>query len=69
MSVVIKSGKAYYEIPADVLKKCKITKKQFDRACKAAGTEVAGQSDDCNLVSWPSCCIGKKSLWASCLPK
>jgi len=67
MAIVIKSGKDYYEVPADVLKKCKITKKQFDKACKAAGAEVAGQCDDCNLVDLRTCCMSKKSLWASCL--
>ncbi|MBI5394968.1 MAG: hypothetical protein HZA91_06680 [Verrucomicrobia bacterium] len=56
MSILIKSKNTYYEIPATVLKKYKITKKQFEKGSKKAPADVAGQI-----------CMSKKSLWASCL--
>lgn len=68
MSILIKSGKNYYEIPANVLKKCKITKAKFEKGKKKMSTkksaDVTGQSD---VYIGASCCLDKKSLWASCL--
>jgi hypothetical protein len=67
MSILIKAGKSFYEIPAAQLKKFKITKKQYEKAAKNLSAEVAGQCNDCNLVDLRTCCMDKKSLWASCL--
>ena len=68
MSILIKSGKKYYAIPANVLNKCKISKAQYDKIGKKKSADVAGQCwDDCSLVDLSSCCMDKKSLWASCL--
>ena len=66
MSILIKSGKQYYEIPASELKKYRITRKQFEKGRKVLAAELAGQSSDCDLVDLTTCCTSKKSLWASC---
>jgi hypothetical protein len=66
MSILMKSGDKYYEIPETELKKFKITKRQFDKSQKQSASEVAGQSSDCSLVDLRSCCMSKKSLYASC---
>jgi hypothetical protein len=66
MSILISAGKNYYLIPDDVLKTCKVTKKEFQKAAGEVEADVAGQSSDCNLVDLRSCCMSKKSYWASC---
>ena len=67
MAILIKSKKNYYEISDTLLKKCKITKKQFEKGMKKKSADVAGQSwDDCSLVDLSSCCMSKASYWASC---
>ena len=56
MSILIKSGEEYYEVPADVLDQCKISKEQFDEGRVKVSSEVATRSyvprsgRDCNLV-------------------
>jgi hypothetical protein len=66
MSILIKAGKQCYEIPTDQLKKFKVTKKQLMKKQKKLSADVAGQCWDCNLVDLSTCCMSKKSLWASC---
>lgn len=73
MSILIKSEKVYYEIPNDVLEKCKISKEQFEKGLSELSADVARQKriswdSDCTLVDLTSCCMTKQSLWASCLP-
>ena len=71
MSILVKKGEKYYEIPDKVLAKCKITKKAFLKCAEGMSGEVAGQGinwdGDCSLVDLRTCCMSKKSLWASCL--
>ncbi len=56
MSILIKSGEEYYEIPAHMLEKCRISKDRFDQGRKTTASDVATQSDvpgsggGCNLV-------------------
>jgi hypothetical protein len=66
MSILVKSGEGYFEIPADVLEKCKISKEQFEKGRKKMAGDVEGQASDCNLVNLSTCCMSKSSLWASC---
>jgi hypothetical protein len=51
MAIGIKSGNGYYLISDSVLKKCKVSKKQFDLACKKAAeaAQVAGQGDEVSM--------------------
>ena len=67
MAILITAGKAYYQISDAVLKKCKITKKQYEKARKEATAEVAGQSCDDYVIDLRGCCMSKKSYLASCL--
>jgi hypothetical protein len=67
MAILIKSAKEYYEIPDEVLKKCKITKEQFEKGREKLSADVEGQCSDCTLVDLRTCCMDKLSLWASCL--
>ncbi len=67
MSILIKAGKDYYEIPANILKECKISKAKFEKGNKKKSADVAGQCwEPCNLVDLSTCCMDKRSLWASC---
>jgi hypothetical protein len=66
MSILIKSGDKYYQIPEAELKKFKITKREFDKSQQQTSSDVAGQSSDCSLVDLRGCCMSKKSLYASC---
>jgi len=67
MSVLIKSGTRYYEIPEGALDKFRITKKQFEENRKGLSAETADQYSDCSLVDLRTCCVSKKSLGASCM--
>jgi len=68
MSILIKSGKNYYAIPTNVLKKCKISKAKFEKGGKKKSADVAGQCwEDCSLVDLTTCCMDKRSYFASCL--
>jgi hypothetical protein len=51
MSIGIKSGNGYYLIADSVLKKCKVSKKQFDLARKKAAqsAQVAGQGEEVSV--------------------
>jgi hypothetical protein len=64
MSILIKSDKAYYEVPEAVVKKYKITKKQFEKSRKKASAEVAGQDGAVYLGCCTKCSYA--SYWASC---
>ena len=68
MSILIKSGDKFFEIPDDVLEKCKITKEQFEKGCKEVSADVAGQSEgngpsDDVSGQW---CLDKPTYGASC---
>jgi hypothetical protein len=64
MSVLLKSGEKYFEIPNDVLGQYKITKEQFEEGSKEATADVADQIED-NDVSG-QICIDKPTYGASC---
>jgi hypothetical protein len=68
MSILIKSEEGYYEIPADVLEKCKISKEQFEEGREKMSADVEGQSSH-EVYIGNVCCMDKRSLWASCLKK
>jgi hypothetical protein len=61
MSILIKSEEGYYEIPADVLEKCKISKEQFEEGREKMPNDVATQASvpksegGCNLVDLSAC--------------
>jgi hypothetical protein len=62
MSILIGGKKAYYEIPENVLKKCKITKAKFEKLRKTKAAEVAGQEPRVGHA----CSCSYASFWASC---
>jgi hypothetical protein len=70
MSILIKSEEGFYEIPADVLKKYKISKEQFEKGLQKMSPDVEGQMPlvpTCPSYGECKLCMDKKSLWASCL--
>jgi len=68
MSILIKSGDKFYEIPNDVLEKHEITKEQFENGCKEISADVAGQSEGNKPTDDVSgqICIDKPTYGASC---
>ena len=67
MPILIKSEEEYYEIPDKVLKKCKVSKEQFEKGREKMAADVEGQCGDCSLVDLRPCDCNFKSYWASCL--
>ena len=63
MSILIKSGDKFFEIPNDVLEKYKVTKEQFEKGCKEVSADVAGQCEDDVSGQW---CLDKPTYGASC---
>jgi hypothetical protein len=61
MSILIKTGEEYYEIPADVLEQYKISKEQFEEDRQKMSNDVAVQASvpkpvgGCNLVDLLAC--------------
>ena len=64
MSVLLKSGENYFEIPNDVLEQYKITKEQFEEASKEVSADVADQIEDSDVSG--QICTDKPTYGASC---
>ena len=62
MSVLLVSGEERFEIPNDVLEKCKISKEEFAKKYGDLDVEVAGQHDDCTLVYFGTTCCSTKPI-------
>jgi hypothetical protein len=66
MSVLITAKKKYYLIPDNILKKCKVTKKEFEKAGGKVMENASKQRMYCNLVDLRECCMSKGSYGVCC---
>ena len=61
MSILIKQGDEYYEIPDNVLAKSKVTKADFEKGLREMAANVADQTggwkDYCNFIDLSACKI------------
>ncbi len=61
MSIIIKQGDKYYEIPEEVLAKSKVSKADFEQSLKGMAMEQAKQTggwkDACNLLDLSACTV------------
>jgi hypothetical protein len=60
MSVLIRSGDAFYEIPDELFEKCRVPEKQFERGVRETSnpvaTEIPGPDpDDGNFLDLTDC--------------
>lgn len=64
--IMLKIGDEFFAVPPEKIKEFKVSKAEFDAQMKASDApEVSGQCNEVYIGN--TCCMDKKSLWASCL--
>ena len=56
MSILVRSGDDFFEIPAEVLERCKISKEEFLERVRRGDVQLAEKESPCNFVEFGSSC-------------